>query len=47
MSNDREMDTEDVIHTCNGILLSQKKEKNNMDGLRDYHTKQISSIIHM
>ena len=42
MSNDREMDTKDVIHTCNGTLLSHKKENaicNNMDGLRDYHTK--------
>ena len=40
MSNDREMDTKDVIHTCNGTLLSHKKENaicNNMDGLwKDY-----------
>ena len=44
MSTDREMDTEDVVHIYNEILLNHKKEwKNaicsNMDGPRDYHTK--------
>ena len=34
-----------MVHLYNGILLSQKKEQNdaicrNMDGSRDYHTKQ-------
>ena len=29
MSIDRGMDKEDVVHTCNGILLSHKKEWNN------------------
>ena len=38
------MDKEEVVYIYNGILLSQKKEWNNiicsnMDGLRDYHTK--------
>ena len=36
------MDKEDVVHIYNGILLSHKKEWNNvicsnMDGPRDYH----------
>ena len=44
MSIDRRMDKEDVVHICNGILLSHKKEWNNaicsnMDGPRGYHTK--------
>ena len=35
-------------HTCNGILLSHKKEQNNaicgnMDATRDYHTKWSKS----
>ena len=42
------MDKEDVVHIYNGILLSHKKEQNNaicsnMDGTRDYHTKQSKS----
>ena len=46
------MDKEDVvclyIYTHNGILISHKKEWNNavcsnMDGPRDYHTKQSKS----
>ena len=41
---DRWMGEEDVVHICNGILLSHKKEWNNaicsnMDGPRDCHTK--------
>ena len=48
MSIDRWMDKEDVVHTCNGILLSHKKEWNNaicsnMDATRDYHTKWSKS----
>ena len=44
MSIDRWMDKEDVVHIYNGILLSHKKEWNNvicsnMEGPRDYHTK--------
>ena len=44
MSIDRGMDKEDVGHIYNGILLSHKKERNNvicsnMDANRDYHTK--------
>ena len=44
MSTDRGMDTENVVHIYNGILLSPKKEGNNaicnnIDGPRDYHTK--------
>ena len=38
---------EDMVRLYNGILLSQKKKKEqnnaicrNMDGSRDYHTKQ-------
>ena len=43
MSIDRWIDKEDVVHIYNGILLSHKKEWNNvifsnMDGPRDYHT---------
>ena len=42
------MDKEDVVHIYNGILLSHKKERNNvisnnMDGPRDYHTKRNKS----
>ena len=38
------MDKEGVVHIYNGILLSHKKEWNNvicsnMDGPRDYHAK--------
>ena len=38
------MDSEDVVHIHNGILLSHKKEQNNaicsnMDVTRDSHTK--------
>ena len=45
--SDRGMDKEDVVHIYNGILLSHKKEWNNatcsnMDGLRDYHTSEVS-----
>ena len=37
-----------MVHICNGILLSQKKEWNNaiysnIDGPRDYHTKWSKS----
>ena len=44
MSIDRGMDKEDVVHICNGTLLSHKKERNNaicsnIDGPRDCHTK--------
>ena len=44
MSIDRWMDKEDVVHICNRILLSHKKEWNNaicsdMDGPRDCHTE--------
>ena len=42
------MDKEGVVHIYNGILLSHKKDGNNaicsnMDGPRDYHTKQSKS----
>ena len=48
MSTERWMDKEDVVCTHNGILLSHQKEgKNaiysNMDGPKDYHTKQSKS----
>ena len=38
------MDKEEVVHTHNGIVLSQKKERNNaicsnMDGPRECHTE--------
>ena len=41
-----EMDKEDVVHICNGTLLSHKKKKNNvicsnMDGPRDYHNDYL------
>ena len=41
---DRGMDKEDVVHIYNGILLSHKKEWNNvigsnMDGPREIHTE--------
>ena len=44
LSRDRETDKEDVVHICNGILLSHKRERNNaicsnMDRPRDYDTK--------
>ena len=37
-----------MVHICNGILLSHKKEQNNaicsnMDATRDYHTKLSKS----
>ena len=48
MSINRGMDKEDVMHIYNGVLLSHRKELNNaicsnMDGPRDYHTKQNKS----
>ena len=48
MSIDRGMDKEDVVHICNGTLLSHKKERNNaicsnIDGPRDCHTKWSKS----
>ena len=48
MSIDRGMDKKDVVHTYNGILLSHKKEQNNvicsnMDGPRNYHTEWSKS----
>ena len=44
MPINRRMDKEDVVHKCNGILLSHKKEQNNaicsnMDRPKDYHTE--------
>ena len=44
MSIDRGMDKEDMVHICNGILLSHKKVWNNaicsnIDGPGDYYTK--------
>ena len=43
-STNRWIDKEDVVHICNGILLSHEKEQNNaicsnMDGSIDYPTK--------
>ena len=43
MSTDKKMNKEDVIHICNGMLFSHKKEHNtaicsNMDEPVDYHT---------
>ena len=40
--NNRWMDTEDVVHMCDGILLSHEKEQDNaicsnMDATRDYY----------
>ena len=48
MSIDRWMDKEEVVHVYNGILLSHKKEWNNviwsnMDGPGVYHTKWSKS----
>ena len=48
MSIDRRMDKEDVVHTYNGMLLSHKKEQNNvirssMDGPRDYRAQRSKS----
>ena len=48
MSLDRGMDKEDVVHTYNGMLLSHKKEQNNvirssMDGPRDYRAQRSKS----
>ena len=48
MSTDRGMDSEDVVCTYNGILLSCQKELNNviysnMDGPRDCHTEWSKS----
>ena len=45
MSTDRWMDKEDVEYIYNVILLSHKKEWNNvicsnMDGPKDYHIKK-------
>ena len=50
MSTNRGMDTEGVVHIHDGILLSHKKEQNNaicsnMEGPRDYHTKQSQRQI--
>ena len=44
VSTDRSMDKEDVVHVCNGILLSHEKEWNNaifsnMGRPRDHHTE--------
>ena len=46
MSTDGWMDKEDMIHICDGILLSHKKERNNaicsnMDRPRDGHTEWV------
>ena len=48
MSIDRWMGKEDVVHIYNGILISHKKEWNNviwsyMYATRDYHAKQSKS----
>ena len=48
MPIDRWMDKEDVVYIHNGILLSHKKEWNNvicsnMDGPRGFHTKWSKS----
>ena len=48
MSSDRRMNKEDVIHICNGILLSHNKEQNcaicrAVDGPRDCHTEHSKS----
>ena len=48
MSTDRWVDKENVVHMYNGILLSHKKEWNNvicsnMDGPTDDHTKWSKS----
>ena len=42
------MSEEDVIHICNGIRLSHKKEQNDIicskvDATREYHTKRSQS----
>ena len=42
------MNEEDVVHIYNGILLSHKKEQNdiicsNVDATREYHTKRSKS----
>ena len=44
MPIDRRMDKEDVVHICNGILLSHKKERNcvicrDVDESGDCHTE--------
>ena len=48
MSIGKWMDKEDLVYIHNGILLSHKKEWNNVicnnrDGPRDYHTKWSKS----
>ena len=48
VSTDRWMDKECVVHIYNGMLLTHKKEWNNVscsniDATRDYHTKWIHS----
>ena len=48
MPINRRMDKEDVVHICNGILLSHKKERNwvicwDVDGSRDCHTEWSKS----
>lgn len=53
MSTDRRMDEEDIIHKCNGILLSAiKRMRNsaiysNIDGPRNYHTKSEKDKYYM
>ena len=37
------MDNEDAVHIYSGIMLSHKKEQNNMDGPRDDDTKWSKS----
>ena len=48
LSIDRWMNKEDEVHIDKGILLSHKKEQNNviysnMDGIRDHHSKWSKS----
>ena len=48
MPINRQIDKEDVVHICNGILLSHKKERNwvicrDVDGSRDCHTEWSKS----
>ena len=50
MSVNRGVDKEDVIHIYNGILLSHKKEQNNvicsdMDGPRDCHNSFLKIAL--
>ena len=46
MSFDRWIDKENEVHTYNGVLLSHRKDWNNvicsnMDATRDHHTKSV------